>query len=373
MRIGIDARCLEGSRTGVGRYLTNVLRYWGKQAPNHEYYLYTKREIPSDEFLKAPCFVKKTVGGAFLRKGPIWEQMVLPRAMSSDDIDVFFAPAYTAPLSLKCPYVLAIHDISYEAHPKWYPFLERSYYRYVSKHAAARAKSVITDSQEVRKEITKYFGPDIADVNVIYLAADKVFSPVDEPAVIEATKQKLDLTGRYLLYVGMMFTRRNIPVLLESFARVRRTIPDCKLVLIGENKTEPRIDIDGLIAKLGLEDAVVWREYVDQSDVINLYSGAEAFIYLSSYEGFGLPVLEAMQCGTPIIVSDISCLPEIVDDAAVLVNPYDVDAVAGAITGVLTDDDLRDDLRNRGLRRAKEFSWDETARRTLKLLEEAVR
>jgi glycosyltransferase involved in cell wall biosynthesis len=373
MRIGIDARCLEGYRTGVGRYLTNLLRIWGKQNTEHSYILYTKQEVPNDEFLKASCFIVKNAGGALLKKGPIWEQLLLPRVVSGDDVDVFFAPAYTAPLSLKCPFVLAIHDVSYEAHPEWYPFLERSYYRYVSKRAAAKAKHIITDSQEVKREINKYFGAQLADANVIYLAADEVFLPVDEPAVIAATKRKLGLVNRYLLYVGMMFTRRNIPVLLEAFAQIRGLAPDCDLVLIGENKTEPRIDLDKLVDRLDLKSAVWQRDYIDQSDVVNLYSGAEAFVYLSSYEGFGLPVLEAMQCGAPVIVSNASCLPEIAGGAAVLVVPEDAKAVASAITEVLTDDELRSDLRNRGLRRAREFSWKESAQRTLKLLEGAIR
>jgi glycosyltransferase involved in cell wall biosynthesis len=372
MKIGIDARCLEGRRTGVGRYLANLLKRWAETAPHNVYCLYTKHETPDDSFLDAQCFVKKTVGGPLLKKGPLWEQIALRKSLAEDGVEVFFAPAYTAPLRSNCPFAVAIHDVSYEAHPEWYPFLQRLYFRYFSRRASARAGYVITDSKDAKHEMTKYYNLAEDKVKVIPLAADTVFKPIEDLGKIEATKRELGISGRFLLYVGMIFTRRNIPVLLDAFSTVRKEAPDCALVLIGKNETEPRINIAQLLISRGLDQSVILHEYVAQSDVVNLYNGTAGFVYLSTYEGFGLPVLEAMQCGAPVITADASCLPEIAGGAAILVNPNKADDVAKALNTVLADENLRDELKRRGLKRAADFSWDKTARLTLETLEALI-
>lgn len=366
MRIGIDGWWLnEVQRTGVARYLVNLLEQFVIIAPEHEYLLYSPVDL-DDTFIHEPCFALRMLGSPDDKV--FWENFTLPRIAAMDTVDVLLSPAYTAPLFCKVKRAVAIHDISYQTHPEWFSFRDRFMLRTSSRLSAIRAESVITISDYSKKEMVEHYGISPEKIAVIPLAADPKFTPVDDESVIEKVKRKHGISKEYVLHVGAMFVRRNLPVLLRAFQKVSQEL-DYQLVIVGPNRTHPFQDIKAMTEELGIADRVIFIEYADDEDMAPLFSGAAASVYLSSYEGFGFPALESLACGTPVVASNLSSIPEVVGDAGLLVTPTDDNEVAAKLYSVLTDDLVRRPLVEQSLLQAKKFSWHRTAEETLRLFE----
>lgn len=356
MRIAIDARELTGQPTGVGRYLAGLLREWtatttGQWSAAHEFVLYSHAPL-------AASFGNATVRVIEGRGGTRWEQLSLRRALVQDRATVLFSPGYTAPLATAVPNVVAIHDVSFAAHPEWFTPREGMRRRFFSRRAARRARAVVTISEFSRGEILRHFGVDRARVHVIPPGIDRPARPADaaEPR---------------LLFVGSIFNRRHVPELLAAFARVASRHTDARLDLVGDNRTFPRLDLDALIAGHGLADRVRWRHYVPETTLTELYSGARGFAFLSEYEGLGLTPLEALSIGAPAVLLDTPVARESCGDAALYVGPSDIEATARAIEHLLYDDRVRANLLAAAPAVLARYSWPGAARATLRLLEEA--
>lgn len=374
MRIGIDTRSLEEEKgTGVARYLRNLLKNFAEIAPENVYLLYFKTRLVQEDFLEQDCFCKKLVKMPLTpKKKVIWEQVFLPGELALNKVDLLFSPSYLTPFFTPAKSVVTIHDVTYEVNPDWFHPKERLKMRTLTKLAALKASKIIAVSEATKQDIIHYYQVDPAKIRVIYEASEPEFQPIKDEGKILEIKRKYGFQDKLIFYVGSIFTRRNIPQLLEGFRKVANKLQKVQLLIIGEDRAYPPQNINKLSNELGLDDKVIWYEYIPEEDLVLLYNAAELFIYPSSYEGFGLPVLEAMACGTPVITSNRSSLPEVVGDAGLTINPTNIDEIAGAIVRVLTNGELREHLSARSLERAQSFSWRQAAGETLRLFEEVI-
>ena len=363
MRIGIDARELGGRATGVGRYLGGLLREWsaGEQARRHEFVLYAAGPIEHPD-LDARRFPGRLVAG---RPGTWWEQVRLPRVAAADHLDVFFAPGYTAPLRIGVPIVVAIHDLSFVAHPEWSRLREGVRRRWLTRHAAERASAVITISEYSRREIIEHLGVPDSRIHVI---PPGVSLPRSEHPTAAMDRPP---TAETVLFVGSIFNRRHVPDLVKAFGRVARRHPQASLDLVGDNRSHPYQDIRQTVAAEGLDGRVRWHEFASDEDLKRLYAGARAFAFLSEYEGLGLTPLEALAEGVPPVLLDTPVARESCGDAALYVPVNDVTATSRALELALFDEATRARLLAAAPAVLAKYSWPRAASDTLEVIEKA--
>jgi glycosyltransferase involved in cell wall biosynthesis len=354
MRVAIDARELCGRPTGVGRYLTGLLGAWStsEAARRHQWTLIAPTVLEESARWSATVEV---AGG---RGGTVWEQTTLPRAVRAAQADVFFAPGYTAPLTVAAPLVLTIHDVSFFAHPEWFSFREGVRRRQLTAWSARRARTVITDTEFSRSEIARHIG--VTNVRVIPLGIDRSDRGSHDRAAM-------------VLYVGSLFQRRRVDRLIRAFDLVADRLPDARLEIVGENRTNPHVDFEAIRAGCRHGDRVSIRSYVDDVALASLYDRASVFAFLSEYEGFGLTPLEALAAGVPPIVLDTPVARETCGAGARYVAPSaSNDDIAATIAELLSNADAR-----RGVLRHREdvlnrYDWHLAAAATLSVLEEAA-
>ena len=359
MRIGIDARELCGRPTGVGRYLAGLLDAWAADdtTRRHEFLLYS-HEAPAIAF-DTRRFRTRTVSGS---PGVLWEQLRLPLAIRSDRLDVLFAPAYTAPLASDVPLVVAIHDMSFVAHPEWFRTREGVRRRWLTRRAAESARAIVTISEFSRRELIDHFDVRPDRIHVI---------PPGVPQQLRRAAS--DNVGPLILFVGSIFNRRHVPDLIRAFGRIARKRADCRLALVGDNRSYPREDLTRTIATEDLEDRVEWRAYVSDAELRTMYSRARAFAFLSEYEGLGLTPLEALAAGVPPVLLDTAVARESCGEAAIYVPANDLAATAAALERALFDEAERARIRAAAPAVLTRYSWPHAGRRTIAVIEDACR
>ena len=299
-----------------------------------------------------------------------WTLVGLPRAASRAQVDVIHAPAYTAPFWSRAPVVLTIHDVSYALHPEWYPYRRDWMRRAFYQHSARVASRIVTVSNFSAREIASAYDISLDRITVAPLGVDGGFSPAHEGSPCELPA---DVAVPYVLHVGDLHERRNLGVALEAVIEARRHFgasSTLSLVLAGIDRGVT----DGLgriAANAGVPDALIHLGSVTEPRLRTLYRCAAALVYPSLYEGFGLPILEAMASGTPVIGSHAASIPEVLGNAGVLLDPLDVPGWTEAIVRIVNDDQFRARLREAGLARAGEFTWERTARVTLEVYRRA--
>ena len=279
-------------------------------------------------------------------------------------VRLFHATDHLLPKLRRARSVFTLHDTAYVHHPEHYLPRNRIYLQRMVPRFLEHADRVIVVSEHARREAVGIYDLDPGRVDVIPEGVDERFRPDPDPTAVDAVRRRYGLPERSILYVGTIQPRKNLTTLLDAFARVREHHPDLALVVAGEKGWLFRSFFDRLRA-LGLGSSVVVTGHVPDEDLPALFGSAVVFAYPSLFEGFGLPPLEAMACGLPVVCSDATSLPEVVGDAGILVPPLDVDAWVAALDRLLEDPAAREDLRARGLERARRFTWDEAARRTL--------
>jgi len=278
------------------------------------------------------------------------DPVLLGAALRRRNPKLFFSPGYNSPLGWPGPFVFTLHDLNHLCVPDNSNALKRAYYRYIIKPACHRAEFVLTVSEYSKREIAAWAKVDEGKIVNVGNGVGPAFSP---------TGPKYDPGYPYLLYVGSRKSHKNLPRLLTAYS-VSGVWQDVRMLLSGQ----PDEQIVAEINRLGLEDSVCFRDLLADKELSEAYRGAVGFVFPSLYEGFGLPPLEAMACGTPVLTSNVCSLPEVVGDAAILVNPLSVEEIAGGLRRLVDDSGLQALLREKGLARAKTFSWEETARRT---------
>ena len=372
MRIGIDARELCGRSTGVGRYLGGLLREWAadERARAHEFVLYAPGAVELS--LDGRRFPTRAIPGG----GTWWEQVQVPRAVAADHLDVWFAPAYTAPLRLATPIVVAIHDLSFVAHPEWFRLREGARRRWLTKQSAARAAAVVTISEFSRRELIERLDVPSDKIQVIppgieksggwALGAGPSVSSVSSPS-----PQSLAPSPYRVLFVGSLFNRRHVTDLIRAFAPIARAHSGASLDIVGDNRSYPREDPRETIAAEQVGTQVRWHEYVTDQQLAALYAEARAFAFLSEYEGLGLTPLEALAAGIPPVLLDTPVARESCGSAAIYVPVRDLPATTRALESLLFDEAARQRVLAAAPAELAKYSWPRAARETLAVIETA--
>jgi glycosyltransferase involved in cell wall biosynthesis len=301
----------------------------------------------------------------------LWTHLRLAWEVSCHPPDVLFIPAHVMPLVCPLPAAVTVHDLGYLHYPEAHRPLDRWYLDWTTRRHARLAARVIADSQATRADLIRYYGADPGRIAVVYPGRDEALGRVNDPAAIAAVKARYGVSGAYLLYLGTLQPRKNLVRLVEAFARLPSPASGYQLVLAGK-RGWLYDDLFARVGSLGLSDRVLFPGYVADEDKAALISGATALVYPSLYEGFGLPVLEAMACGTPVLTSNVSSLPEVAGDAALLIDPLEVDAIAAGMAHLTADADLRRSLVAKGYAQVRKFSWATAARQVLQVLESLV-
>lgn len=364
MRIALDATSVPEQPAGAGVYAIELTRALVERHPAQDGYLLFARGAWPYEIVAERKNWRIERPAVASRAGRLaWEQARLPGRLSALGIDVLHSTHHTLPLfGVRCRRVVTVHDVTFFRIPKRYPALRRLYMQTLTRHSARIADAIIVPSNAVRTDVITRLRVHESRVTTVYEAAGPNYQPV-EPAVAAEVAARYGMTEPFLLSVGSMEPGKNRPRLLRAIRRAVDAGSDLRLLVAGQ----PAWRYEGenaLVRELGLGDRVRFAGYVPAADLPALYSAAQAFVFPSLYEGFGLPVIEAMACGTPVLTSDRSATSEVAGDAAVLVDPYSIDAIAGGLARLASDPALRADLGARGLSRAAAFSWRRAADET---------
>ncbi|MBA2732443.1 MAG: glycosyltransferase family 4 protein [Acidobacteria bacterium] len=371
LHIGIDAHSVGTGLAGNESYITNLIEALAALDEFNRYTLYvTKREAMERFRNRWPNVgVRLTLPHTPLVRIPL----TLVNEMRRRPVDLLHVQ-YTAPPFAPCPVVATIHDLSFEHLPQTFKRRSRMQLRLTVRRTARAASHVLVPSEHTRRDIIETYKLKPERVSVTPLAAPIHFAPVEDKGEIRRVRELYNIEGNYILAVGSIQPRKNLAHLIAAYADLRRARPHAnlpKLVLAGK-KAWLYDETLRAIEEYGLGDLTVLTGYVSDADLPALYTGALCFVYPSYFEGFGLPPLEAMQCGTPVITGNRTSLPEVVHDAGLLVDPFDKDALVSALASLIDGSDLRVRLRVKGLERARHFSWRETARLTLQAYKRAT-
>ena len=366
MKIAIDAHSAGTQLAGNATYITSMVEALAEIDQVNDYTVFvTKREAYDAYHQRWPNLtVRRTLPHTPLIRIPI----TLTAELALHPVDILFVQ-YTAPPLVPAKVVTTIHDISYEHLPETFTRRSRFQMKLTIRHTAKRAEHIICPSEYSRRDIIDTYKIDPRRVSMIPLAAPTMYKPVTDSGLIARVRQKYGLRGDYILGVGSIQPRKNLVRLMEAYGLLSKRMTDLPPLVLAGKKAWMSDETVGADAFRKVMDKIVFTGYVPDEDLPSLYSGAVCFVYPSFFEGFGLPLLEAMQCGTPVIAGDLTSIPEVVGDAGILVDPYSVEQIAAALEAVLSDSQLRADLRRKGLERASQFSWKRTARQTLDIFE----
>jgi glycosyltransferase involved in cell wall biosynthesis len=360
MRLAIDGRELRRDRrTGIGRYALEVVR----AASQRGWTILVYGDADTRRDLELP---RVTVRALAAPTSAWWDQVTLPRALREDDAAVFLSPYYKTPLRAPCPCVITIHDVFFIGYPGRRRPVGDAARTVAARLYVRRARGIVADSEHSARAIVERLGVPRARITVVPVALGPEFEP---SLLLQARRVRYAVGAAYVLYVGNFRLHKNLGRLLRAWALVPDTLRARHRLVLAGGDDEGRRPLHSLAVSLGIADSVVFPGRVDDADLPGLYSGASVVVLPSLEEGFGLPAVEAMACGAPVIVSDRGALPEVTGSAAVIVDADKEDALASAIAAVLVDREYAGVLRRRGLARARDFAPAHTAERVLDLLE----
>ena len=369
MRIAIDAHSVGTKLGGNESYAVNLIESLAQIDEVNDYTLYVTTAEARDRFHQRwPNFkVRNTLPHTPLIRIPL----TLSAELRKHPVDVLHVQ-FTAPPFCPCPVVVSIHDLSFEHLPQTFHRRSRTQLRLTVRHSARRAARILTLSEHTRRDVIDTYGIEPSRITAIPLAAPHHFYPVEDDRELQRVRHNYGIDGPYILSVGSIQPRKNLARLINAYALLRGKYTQTelpKLVLVGKCAWLYDETLSAL-EQTGVKDSVIVTGYVPDTDLPALYSGALCFVYPSYFEGFGLPPLEAMKCGAPVIVGNKTSLPEVVGDAALKVDPFDVTSIAAAIERLINDSVLRRELSVKGRMRAEMFDWRETARQTLEIYQQ---
>lgn len=380
MKIGINALFYQTPATGTAQYMSHLLDALAQLDTQNEYVLLGPRPLPLSDSPPFPYQVHAVPNFAARNESiakVTWEQYTAPGAAQREQVDLFHVPYFAPPLLSAIPTIATIHDVIPLRLPAYHPTGKiKAYFNLVSR-AARGAARIITVSQHAKRDIVETLKINPNNIYVTYIAAGDEYKPEPDPEKLAEVRARYGLSERYIFYLGGLDQRKNVPQLVRAFAQLRARLAetdqsDVQLFISGNpDKTRGALfpDPRPVATELGVDKHITYR-FVEEEDKPLVYAGASLFVFPSLYEGFGLTPLEALACGTPVVCSNRTSLPEVVGDAALTVDPENLTDLAEAMRRVLTDPELAADLRARGIERAKQFSWSKTAETTLKIYED---
>lgn len=370
-RIGINAHLLSDQagyrRAGIHQYIAQVLDHLPPPAPGSQYVLFSRHAAA---LAGKPGFAVQAsrwpTESRLVRIA--WEQTAWPLAAAGEKLDLLHSMAFVTPLLSRIPTVITVFDLSFMHYPDSFPPLQRRYLQSQTARSCRKARRVITISESSRQDVHQIFQVPLDRIDVVYPGVDAQYRPLPDADLAEFRRREA-LPQHFLLHVGTLQPRKNIPILLEALARLRR--PDLLLVLAG-GKGWLYEEIFAQVIALGLENQVRFTGYVADAALPLWYNAATVLLFPSVYEGFGLPVVEALACGTPVIAARSSSIPEAGGEAALYFNPHDSEALAAQLTAVLDDQDLAASMREKGLIQARRFSWQKAGEETARVYRRAL-
>lgn len=379
MRIGIDVSWAQGTPSGTATYVAGLVEALVRVGPQHEYVLFTRTPSPGGRRPRRPAFpdliapnVRRVAVDAPLTN--LRQQVTLPLALRRARLDLYHAPAYFLPLAWRGPSVVGMFDLNFlRLWENWEPGRRLVYLSLLLQAplAAHQARRVITLSHASARDLTRLLRVPPRKIAVIPAAPPALFHQTPEPAVVAAARRRY---GSFFLSVGVLAPQKNLERVLRAFAQVNNGKSEARLVLVGAPAGAYVAEVLRPLAReLGIEGRVVFAGHADDEALRALYHAALALVYPSLGEGFGLPIVEAMACGCPVVTSNLSSMPEVAGDAALLVDPRDVSALLAAMERLCGEPALRAAMAARGRQRAALFTWDDAARHTLRCYDEAVR
>ena len=372
MRIGIDARELTlGCMTGIGRFLCNFLQHAVRTRPQCEFILYGNQHTSYEADPGTNITLRRVPERVTLW----WDQVVLPRLASQDELDLFLSPYMKGPYRVECPLIVTIHDLLLLRLPEytvWIRCLKNWLRKWSAARVAGRADRILTVSEHARRDIESILGVRKSKIVVVPNAVGESFRPVEDPATLAAIVNRYGLQVPYILYLGNFKPHKNVSALMEAFASVPAQLRDSHQLVLAGDLGPFAAEHRQLATDFSLTGRAHFAGRVAEGDMPGLYSGATLFVFPSLYEGFGLPPLEAMACGTAVVSSNRSSLPEVVGDAACLVDPDDVPALATAIHKLIEDGGERRRMEARGLERAAGFRSEQICELQMRIVEAVV-
>ncbi len=360
MRIGIDARLVYYHQAGIGQYILRLTEALARIDQRDRFVFFQSRKDRTN-----------LADGRNVRIQKLWtpshhrfERIAMSAELAPYALDVLHSPDFIPPAIVRCPTVITVHDLAFLLYPR---FLTRDSARYYGQVdiAARSADHIIAVSDSTKRDTIRLLGVPEEKITVIHEAANPLFRPIKDQDSLKRVTAQYNLPDEFILFVGTIEPRKNIPALLRAFRRLRDNYKSRAKLVIAGNRGWLVEEVDAVIQQLELGDSVCCLGGIPNEELVYLYNAARVFVLPSFYEGFGLPPLEAMACGTPVIVSNSSSLPEVVGDAGWLVNPDDVEGLTVALYRILADEGLRNEMSAKGVKRAAIFSWERAARETL--------
>jgi len=357
MKVAIDVQTTLGQPTGFGFYVSNLTKNLQKLGGQVDL-------VPVRPRLQKDFSTPQRL---------IWDQFTFPRLAGGHKVDLIHQPCFSAPLFFRKPVVVTIHDIISILYPKNIPFASRMFYSKWMPFSYRRAAQIITISESTKRDIVKVLGINKDKITVIPLAVDDKFKKAVTPAQLHQVKKKYHLPAKYILHIGTLEPRKNLGLLIKAFSEVIKDekFADLSLVITGKKGWYYEGLFD-LVRELNVGQRVVFTGYFDEKDKPALYQGATVFAFPSLYEGFGLPPLEAMASGVPVISSNTSSMPEVVGEAGILIAPDDERAWVLNLKKVLSDRVLREEMIQKNKEQVKKFSWDKTAQKTIAVYQKTI-
>ena len=373
MRIGIDATALPPQPVGAGNYIIQLIRALANLKINDEFVIFAQQRghdlisLPENDSFAWIILEDRNPGSRL-----IWEQTLFPRLIRKSGVDLLHSLHYTRPVRLPCASVVTFHDMTFFLYPQLHTRAKRLFFPLAIRASAHQADALTATSESTRQDAIRVLGISPEKITTTQLGVDPAFRPINDAATKRKIAEKFDLPERFILYVGLIEPRKNLPMLINAYKGLIDGGENYKLVLVGRYGWMYE-ELLRQINNLDLGGMVHFTGYVSQEDLPLVYNLSSLFVYPTIYEGFGLPALEAMACGVPVITTDVSSLPEIVGEAGMLVPVNNVEALHGAMIEVLGDEDLRREMINKGIQRAAKFSWEQTAKLTFQVYQQMMR
>lgn len=373
MKIAVNTRLLiKGKLEGIGWFTYENLKRITTRHPEHDFYFMFDRKF-DPEFVFAPnvhpLIVHPQARHPFLYY--LWFEHSIPRTLKKIGADLFFSPDGYLSLNTDVPSVNVFHDLNFEHYPQDLPLLERKFYRSFFPKYAGKAKRIATVSEYSKSDIVNLYGVDKNKIDVVYNGANESFKPLDEPGQLKVRKTFSD-GFQYFLFVGSLHPRKNLARLFSAFDKFKdRDQKGIKLMIVGEKKWWTD-SIKNAYDAMKNQTDVIFPGHLSSENLHKVIASALAITYVSYFEGFGIPIVEAFYCDTPVITSNVTSMPEVAGDAALLVDPFSINSIATAMQKLSVDENLRNTLIEKGRQRRKIFNWQKTSERLWSAIEKAM-